>query len=242
MIAPSKLAARSCRPAAALASLPALAQLNVICPVQAEWCTLAATEFEKETGIKVSMTLKGSGESFAQIARRAREPEARPVVRRHRRSAPAGRPSRASPTSTGRPMLAQLHPLGAAAGRAVEVPRRSASTRRCSASATTPSSLAKKKLAPPACWKDLRQAGVQGRGADGEPERVGHRVHGDRDAGAGDGRGAGLRVPEGAAPRTSTSIRARASAPIKAAARGETAASISLHPRRRHRGAGRASR
>ncbi|MFI4953970.1 MAG: extracellular solute-binding protein, partial [Burkholderiales bacterium] len=52
----------------ALAPLPAAAQLNVLCPMAAEWCTLAATEFEKETGIKASMTLKGSGESFAQVA------------------------------------------------------------------------------------------------------------------------------------------------------------------------------
>ena len=26
-------------------------QLNVICPVQAEWCSLAAVEFERESGI-----------------------------------------------------------------------------------------------------------------------------------------------------------------------------------------------
>ena len=56
-------------------ALPAAAQLNVICPVQAEWCTLAATEFEKETGIKVAMTLKGSGESFAQIAAEKANPK-----------------------------------------------------------------------------------------------------------------------------------------------------------------------
>jgi len=67
-----------------VASLPLLAglapsasaqQMNVICPVQAEWCTLAATEFEKETGIKVAMTLKGSGESFAQIAAEKANPK-----------------------------------------------------------------------------------------------------------------------------------------------------------------------
>src|SRR5437867_543177 len=50
-------------------------QLNVICPVQAEWCSLAATEFEKETGIKVGLTLKGSGESFAQIAAEKANPK-----------------------------------------------------------------------------------------------------------------------------------------------------------------------
>lgn len=60
----------------AAASGPAWAQqLNVICPVQAEWCALAATEFEKETGIKVGMTLKGSGESFAQIAAEKANPK-----------------------------------------------------------------------------------------------------------------------------------------------------------------------
>ena len=53
----------------------AQAQLNVICPVQAEWCSLAATEFEKETGIKVAMTLKGSGESFAQISAEKANPK-----------------------------------------------------------------------------------------------------------------------------------------------------------------------
>jgi len=34
-----------------LAPMPAAAQLNVLCPMAAEWCSLAATEFEKATGI-----------------------------------------------------------------------------------------------------------------------------------------------------------------------------------------------
>jgi iron(III) transport system substrate-binding protein len=59
----------------ALAPLPAAAQLNVLCPMAAEWCTLAATEFEKTTGIKASMTLKGSGESFAQVAAEKANPK-----------------------------------------------------------------------------------------------------------------------------------------------------------------------
>src|SRR6185503_7438928 len=60
---------------AAFVASAAQAQLNVICPVQAEWCSLAATEFEKDTGIKVAMTLKGSGESFAQIAAEKANPK-----------------------------------------------------------------------------------------------------------------------------------------------------------------------
>ncbi len=57
------------------APLPAAAQLNVLCPMAAEWCALAATEFEKASGIKASMTLKGSGESFAQVAAEKANPK-----------------------------------------------------------------------------------------------------------------------------------------------------------------------
>jgi len=42
-------------------------QLNVICSVQAEWCSMIQTVFAKTTGIKVNMSLKGSGEALAQI-------------------------------------------------------------------------------------------------------------------------------------------------------------------------------
>jgi iron(III) transport system substrate-binding protein len=59
------------------AAAPAAAQnqLNVICSVQADWCNLAAVEFEKETGIKTTMTLKGSGESMAQLAAEKANPK-----------------------------------------------------------------------------------------------------------------------------------------------------------------------
>ena len=61
---------------AALATTPALAQdagqINVLCSVQAEWCNMIQTVFAKSTGIKVNMSLKGSGEALAQlIAERA---------------------------------------------------------------------------------------------------------------------------------------------------------------------------
>jgi iron(III) transport system substrate-binding protein len=42
-------------------------QVNVICSVQAEWCNMIQTVFAKTTGIKVNMSLKGSGESLAQL-------------------------------------------------------------------------------------------------------------------------------------------------------------------------------
>ena len=62
--------------AVALLSPTAQAQdgssLNVICSVQAEWCNMIQTVFAKTSGIKVNMSLKGSGEALAQlIAERA---------------------------------------------------------------------------------------------------------------------------------------------------------------------------
>jgi iron(III) transport system substrate-binding protein len=50
-------------------------QLNVVCSVQAEWCSAAATEFQRETGIKVALVLKGSGESMAQLAAEKANPK-----------------------------------------------------------------------------------------------------------------------------------------------------------------------
>ena len=58
---------------ALMLGLPTLAvaqdsgQINVICSVQAEWCNLLQTVFAKSTGIKVNMSLKGSGEALAQL-------------------------------------------------------------------------------------------------------------------------------------------------------------------------------
>jgi iron(III) transport system substrate-binding protein len=51
------------------ASVPAAfaQQVNVICSVQAEWCNMIQTVFVKTTGIKVNMSLKGSGEALAQL-------------------------------------------------------------------------------------------------------------------------------------------------------------------------------
>lgn len=55
---------------AALVSLsaPASAQtVNVICSVQAEWCNMIATVYARTTGVKLNMSLKGSGEALAQL-------------------------------------------------------------------------------------------------------------------------------------------------------------------------------
>jgi iron(III) transport system substrate-binding protein len=55
---------------------PARAQgeLTLYCSVQEEWCRPMAQAFERATGIKVSMTRKSSGETFAQIKAEAANP------------------------------------------------------------------------------------------------------------------------------------------------------------------------
>jgi iron(III) transport system substrate-binding protein len=56
--------------------MPAVAQgeLTVYCSVQEEWCRPMMQAFERKTGIKVSMTRKSSGETFAQIKAEAANP------------------------------------------------------------------------------------------------------------------------------------------------------------------------
>jgi iron(III) transport system substrate-binding protein len=62
---------------AAAFGAPASAQqheLTVYCSVQEEWCRPMVAAFEKETGIKVSMTRKSSGETYAQVKAEAANP------------------------------------------------------------------------------------------------------------------------------------------------------------------------
>jgi iron(III) transport system substrate-binding protein len=56
---------------------PAAAQGNLVvyCSPQEEWCQLMVNEFQKATGINVSMTRKSSGETFAQIKAEAANPQ-----------------------------------------------------------------------------------------------------------------------------------------------------------------------
>ena len=50
--------------------------LVVYCGVNEDWCRAAVTAFERETGIKVAMTRKSSGEVYAQIKAEASNPRA----------------------------------------------------------------------------------------------------------------------------------------------------------------------
>jgi iron(III) transport system substrate-binding protein len=48
--------------------------LVVYCGVNEDWCRAASAAFERETGIKVAMTRKSSGENYAQVKAEAENP------------------------------------------------------------------------------------------------------------------------------------------------------------------------
>ena len=48
--------------------------LTVYCSVLADWCQLMAVEFEKQTGIRTNVSQKGSGETLAQLRAEAANP------------------------------------------------------------------------------------------------------------------------------------------------------------------------
>jgi iron(III) transport system substrate-binding protein len=50
--------------------------LVMYCAVQEEWCRAMTTAFERDTGIKVSMTRKSSGEIYAQVKAESQNPRA----------------------------------------------------------------------------------------------------------------------------------------------------------------------
>ena len=61
--------------ALAAGSAAAQGSLTVYCSYQIDWCTAMVNAFAKETGIKVAMTQKPAGETFAQIKAEAANPK-----------------------------------------------------------------------------------------------------------------------------------------------------------------------
>ena len=50
-------------------------EMTLYCSAQEDWCQLMARAFESESGVKVAMTRKSSGETFAQIKAEAENPK-----------------------------------------------------------------------------------------------------------------------------------------------------------------------
>ncbi len=49
--------------------------INVICSVQAEWCNMIGTVYARTTGVKVNVSMKGSGEALAQLIAEKENPK-----------------------------------------------------------------------------------------------------------------------------------------------------------------------
>ena len=50
-------------------------QVNIICSVQAEWCNMIGTVYARTTGVRVNLSLKGSGEALAQLIAEKENPK-----------------------------------------------------------------------------------------------------------------------------------------------------------------------
>ena len=71
----SALAAVATAAALGTAQAQDAGQINIICSVQAEWCNMLQTVYARTTGVKVNMSLKGSGEALAQLVAERANPK-----------------------------------------------------------------------------------------------------------------------------------------------------------------------
>jgi iron(III) transport system substrate-binding protein len=146
----------------AAAANPARAQGEVVvyCSVLQDWCQLMATEFERATGAKVVLNLKGSGETFAQIRAEAANPRADVwwggTGDPHLAAAEAGLSEEYRSA-----MLAKLHPW--ARRQAEQSGYRTVGIYAGALGLTYNTEvLAKNKAAAPACWRDLLKPEYRG--------------------------------------------------------------------------------
>jgi len=148
--------------AGAFASQPVRAaeELVVYCNVQEEWCRPMVTAFEKATGIKVSMTRKSAGETYAQLKAEAANPKADiwwgGTGDPHLQAAEEGL---TEPYKS--PKLAELQPWAVKQAEASKYRTVGIYAGALGYSFNT-QELAKRKLAEPKCWADLIKADYKG--------------------------------------------------------------------------------
>ncbi len=200
-------------------------KLTLYCSPQIEWCQLMVKEFEKATGIKVAMTRKSSGETFAQIKAEARNPKGDVwwggTGDPHLQAAEEGL---TQPYES--PMLAKLHdwaqrPAQSTGNRTVGIYSGALGI------GYNSELMAKYGLPAPQCWKDLAKPEYKGHVQMANPNSSGTayttlativQVFGEDE---------GFEVMKGL-HRNINQYTKSGSAPIKAAARGETAVAITF--------------
>jgi iron(III) transport system substrate-binding protein len=139
-----------------VAATAGAAELVVYCSALVDWCSVAAAQFERETGSKVTMLQKGSGETLAQLRAEASNPKGDvwwggtgdPHLQ-------AAELKLTEPYQS--PRLSELHPW---ARRQAEqsLYRTVGIYLGILGFVYNEEVLARKKLAPPSCWRDLVDA------------------------------------------------------------------------------------
>jgi iron(III) transport system substrate-binding protein len=206
-------------------AVAAAEKLTLYCSPQIEWCQLMVSEFEKTTGIDVAMTRKSSGETFAQIRAESRNPKGDVwwggTGDPHLQAAEEGLTEQYDS-----PMLAKLHDWA-------QRQSRDSSKRTVGIYAGAlgfgynRELLAKHGLPTPACWKDLTKPEYKGHVQMANPNSSGTayttlativQIFGEDE---------GFEFMK-ALHRNINQYTKSGSAPIKAAARGETTIGITF--------------
>lgn len=146
--------------AATTISASAQGQLNVYCSVQVEWCQAIATNFQKETGITVNMTQKGSGETLAQVRAEAQNPRGDiwfgGTGDPHLAAAEAGLSVEYKPAALGELQPWAIKQYESAKGRSIGIYSGAIGF------GFNTELLAKKNIPAPACWADLLKPAYKG--------------------------------------------------------------------------------
>jgi iron(III) transport system substrate-binding protein len=148
--------------AAVALAAPVQAQgvVNIYCSVQIEWCTSIANEFQKASGVKVSVTQKGSGETIAQLKAEAQNPKS--DIWFGGTGDPHLQAAEENLTETyNSPKLAELHPWAVkqhtdSKGKTVGIYAGALGF------GFNTELLRKKNVTAPACWADLLKADFKG--------------------------------------------------------------------------------
>ena len=211
--------------AATSAFAQAQGQLNIICSAAADWCNMLSTVYSRTAGVKVNMSLRGSGEALAQLIAERENPKTDlwfgGTGDPHLQAAEQG-----LTLEYKSPMLAQLHPW--ARKQAEDAHYRTVGLYLGPLGFGYNTELiARKKVAPPKTWADLLRPEFKGEVQMSNPASSGTayttiatlvQLMGEEKA---FDYLKGLHKNVGQYTRSGTG-------PIKAVARGETAVSISF--------------
>ena len=198
-------------------------QLNVLCSVELEWCALMAQTFERESGIKVNMIRKSTGEVLAQLTAERANPKTDVwfggTGDPHLQAAEQGLTEVQKS-----PLLDRLQPWAQQLAQAADY-KAVALYLGPLGLAYNPEVLARKKIAPPRCWKDLVKAEYKGEIQNSNPNSSGTAYTAITTFVDLWGEEAAFAYMKALHPNVSEYTRSGAG-PVKNAARGETGVAI----------------